>query len=155
MSDEIARAFDFIGGSRDARLNAESVQQHYEHLHVSVTMDEARTAVRGLQSDDDETVNLTKFLCWWNSTSHAFARRKLTSVINKCQEHVKYLPGVTLGHHLTAMPDLSEAVADATLLIFVTPHQFIKGLCGQIRPSLSPGAKAISHHWHGRDARRL
>ena len=44
MSDEIARAFAFIGGSTDAPLNAESVQQLREHLLVSVTMDEARTA---------------------------------------------------------------------------------------------------------------
>ena len=44
VSDEIVCAFAFIDGSRDARLNAECVQQLREHLLVSVTMDEARTA---------------------------------------------------------------------------------------------------------------
>ena len=60
-----------------------------------------------------------------------------------------------LGHNLKAMPGLSDAVADVTLLIFVTPHQLIKGLCGQIWPSLSPGAKAISLTKGMDDARRL
>ena len=106
---------------------------------------------RGLQSDDDETVNLTESMRWWSSTSHASSRRKLTGGVNKCQENVKSIAGVTLGHNLKAMPGLSEAVADATLLIFVTPHQLIKGLRGQIQPSLSPGAHGhVSHQGHGR-----
>ena len=76
-------------------------------------------------------------------------------MVNKCQENVKSIAGVRLGHNLKAMPGLSEAVADATLLIFVTLHQLIKGLRGQIQPSLSPGAKAISLTKGMDDSRRL
>jgi len=66
----------------------------------------------------------------------------LSSIINKKRENVKYLPGIDLGPNIRAVPDLSEATSDASLLIFVTPHQFIKGLCSQIK--MAPGAKAIS-----------
>lgn len=69
---------------------------------------------------------------------------KLSGVINETGENVKYLPGVNLGKNLQAVPDLQEAVDGSTLLVFVTPHQFIKGICGTIKPALAPGATAIS-----------
>lgn len=47
----------------------------------------------------------------------------LTTVINREHENVKYLPGVKLPHNVTAEGDLAEAVKDATILIFVLPHQ--------------------------------
>merc|ERR1712136_348305 len=108
---------DFIGGSRNARLNAQSVQRLCEHLRIHELVD-------GEQP------------CFFNEE------------VDKCDQQLprkcQYLPGVKLGHNLKALPDLSQAVEGATLLIFVTPHQFIKGLCGEILPSLSPGARAIS-----------
>lgn len=69
---------------------------------------------------------------------------KLSEIINTKHENVKYLPGINLGSNLRAEPDLSEAVSGASMLIFVTPHQFIKGLCPTIKSAMEPGARAIS-----------
>jgi len=70
--------------------------------------------------------------------------RKLTEIINTEHENVKYLPGIPLPHNVVADPDLLTSVKGATLLIFVLPHQFIKGVCGRIKESLEPGTRAIS-----------
>ena len=85
------------------------------------------TAVRGLQSDDDETVNLTDFAMWSTSV------KKMSCVL------LKDAPAQLEGH-----AQFVVAVADATLLICVTPHQLIERLCGQVWPSLSPVLKAVS-----------
>jgi glycerol-3-phosphate dehydrogenase (NAD+) len=71
---------------------------------------------------------------------------KLTDVINREHENVKYLPGVPLGANITAVPNLLDAVRGASLLVFVTPHQFIKGLCREIKASnvLADDACAVS-----------
>ena len=39
---------------------------------------------------------------------------------------------------------VSEQHQGATMLIFVTPHQFVKGLCPKIKPVMGSGAKALS-----------
>lgn len=44
-----------------------------------------------------------------------------------------------------AVPDLAEAAKDATLLVFVLPHQFVGRTCEQLKTAaLGPGARAIS-----------
>ena len=58
--------------------------------------------------------------------------RKLSEVINETKENPKYLPGVSLGDTLTAVPDLAEAVKDADVLVFCAPHQFVHGVCKQL-----------------------
>jgi glycerol-3-phosphate dehydrogenase (NAD+) len=50
---------------------------------------------------------------------------KLTDIINTKHENVKYLPGIQLPENVVAIPDLKEAAKDATLLVFVVPHQVI------------------------------
>ncbi|CAN0492361.1 unnamed protein product, partial [Hapterophycus canaliculatus] len=47
----------------------------------------------------------------------------LTEVINTEHENVKYLPGVKLPDNIVAEGDLALAVKDATIVIFVLPHQ--------------------------------
>lgn len=71
-------------------------------------------------------------------------KRKLTEVINEKHENTKYLPGVPLPKHLIANPSVTESVKDSTILIFNLPHQFIKGLCKQIKGSIAPYARGIS-----------
>ncbi|KAG8442900.1 hypothetical protein GDO86_011636 [Hymenochirus boettgeri] len=58
--------------------------------------------------------------------------RKLTEIINTEHENVKYLPGHKLPENVVAVPDLSDAVKEADLLIFVIPHQFIHKVCQEI-----------------------
>ncbi|EFJ07277.1 hypothetical protein SELMODRAFT_451466 [Selaginella moellendorffii] len=69
---------------------------------------------------------------------------KLSQVINREKENVKYLPGVKLGSNVVAVPDLLNAVADATMLVFVTPHQFIEGICNRLKGNIRQNAIAIS-----------
>ncbi|KAI5084270.1 hypothetical protein GOP47_0000439 [Adiantum capillus-veneris] len=70
--------------------------------------------------------------------------QKLTDVINATHENVKYLPNIKLGLNVVADPDLHNAVKDATMLIFVTPHQFVDGICKRLQGKVRQDAKAIS-----------
>lgn len=49
--------------------------------------------------------------------------RNLTDIINEKHVNVKYLPDITLGYNVVAVPDIVETVKDATAIIFVMPHQ--------------------------------
>ena len=71
---------------------------------------------------------------------------KLSEVFNATHQNQKYLPDVTLPSNLRAVPDLVQACADASHLIFVVPHQFLHRTCDTIANAhvLKPGAKAIS-----------
>ncbi|XP_023735218.1 glycerol-3-phosphate dehydrogenase [NAD(+)] [Lactuca sativa] len=69
---------------------------------------------------------------------------KLTDVINQTNENVKYLPGIKLGHNVVADPDLENAVRDANMLVFVTPHQFMEGICKKLIGKIRSDAQAIS-----------
>ena len=62
---------------------------------------------------------------------------KLTDIINTRHENVKYLPNIRLPTNIVAVPDLAEACRDATVLIFVLPHQFL--------PKLLPTIRAVVH----------
>ena len=70
--------------------------------------------------------------------------RKLTEIINEQHENVKYLPGVKLPENVVAVADLAEACKDATLLIFVLPHQFLPRLLPTIRESAHPSCRGVS-----------
>lgn len=70
--------------------------------------------------------------------------RKLTEIINKEHENVKYLPGHTLPKNVVAVADVVEASAGADVFIFVIPHQFITRICDQIVGHIKPGAFGIS-----------
>jgi len=70
--------------------------------------------------------------------------RKLTEIINTDHENVKYLPGRILPKNVIAIPDITAAAADADILIFVLPHQFIKRACAPLVGKLKPGASGLS-----------
>jgi glycerol-3-phosphate dehydrogenase (NAD+) len=70
--------------------------------------------------------------------------QKLTKLINELHENVKYLPGIPLPHNVVANPSITDAVKDSTILIFNLPHQFIVGLCKQMRGHILPYARGIS-----------
>ncbi|KAK8958147.1 Glycerol-3-phosphate dehydrogenase [NAD(+)] [Platanthera guangdongensis] len=59
-------------------------------------------------------------------------------------ENVKYLPGVKLGKNVVADPDLENAVREANMLVFVTPHQFMEGICKMLVGKIRPEAEGIS-----------
>ena len=70
--------------------------------------------------------------------------QKLTKLINQFHENVKYLPGIALPHNLYANPSLHDSVKDSTILIFNLPHQFIGGLCDQMKGHIVPYARGVS-----------
>lgn len=70
--------------------------------------------------------------------------QKLTEVINRTNENVKYLPGIRLPSNLHANPSVEDAVKDATILVFNLPHQFILKTCEQIKGKILPYARGIS-----------
>lgn len=70
--------------------------------------------------------------------------QKLTEVINKYHENVKYLPNVALPSNIIANPSLPSAVENSTILVFNLPHQFIRNACKGIRGSILPFARGIS-----------
>jgi glycerol-3-phosphate dehydrogenase (NAD+) len=70
--------------------------------------------------------------------------RKLTDIINTEHENVRYLPGIKIPENVYAEADLLKAVEGATILVFVVPHQFVRGICEKLRGNIRPDAKAIS-----------
>uniref|UniRef100_A0A8D0HKN5 Glycerol-3-phosphate dehydrogenase [NAD(+)] n=1 Tax=Sphenodon punctatus TaxID=8508 RepID=A0A8D0HKN5_SPHPU len=70
--------------------------------------------------------------------------KKLTEIINKEHENVKYLPGHKLPKNVVAVADAAEAATGADILIFVIPHQFITRTCDQIAGHVKSGAFGIS-----------
>ena len=92
-------------------------------------------------SDVDSTVHLwvyEEMVKVPDATNGNLIERKLSEVINERNENVKYLPGVKLPKNVIAEPDLATACQNATLLIFVMPHQFLPPVLPTIRESVHP-----------------
>lgn len=70
--------------------------------------------------------------------------QRLTEIINKTHENVKYLPGHKLPENVKAVPDVVEAAKDADILVFVVPHQFIRTLCRAMLGKIKPTAVGLS-----------
>lgn len=93
----------------------------------------------------EEETSLSKDSKHYDASSDLCTKpQKLTRLINHFHENVKYLPGIALPHNVIANPSLTDAVKDSTILVFNLPHQFIEGLCGQLRGHIVPYARGIS-----------
>jgi len=73
-----------------------------------------------------------------------FEGKKLSEIFNSTHENPKYLPGIQIDSNVLAVTDLVESVKNATVLVFVLPHQFLKRTCATIKPHLPSNAKAVS-----------
>ena len=51
--------------------------------------------------------------------------------------------GIKFTDNVVADPDLASACTDATLLVFVLPHQFLGKICPQMT-TMAPGCRCIS-----------
>ncbi|XP_022774326.1 glycerol-3-phosphate dehydrogenase [NAD(+)] 1, chloroplastic-like isoform X2 [Durio zibethinus] len=80
----------------------------------------------------------------WVFEETLLSGEKLTDVINRTNENVKYLPGIKLGKNVIADPDIHNAVKDANMLVFVIPHQFMDGICKSLIDKVRGDAEAIS-----------
>lgn len=94
--------------------------------------------VRELKGEYDE-----KILMWCKEETLDDGQ-KLTDVINKEHENVKYLPDQKIPENVVAVPDLGEAVKDADILIFVIPHQFVKKTCEELKGKIKKDAFALT-----------
>jgi glycerol-3-phosphate dehydrogenase (NAD+) len=73
--------------------------------------------------------------------------KKLTDVINKTHMNSRYLPDVLLPENLVATPKLADVVKDATVIIMVTPHQFLHTVISELQRkpgTITPGARCVS-----------
>lgn len=68
----------------------------------------------------------------------------LSEIINARHENIKYLKGIKLPENVLAVPDLVQAAEEASILVFVLPHQFVKRACQTLKGRVSDSAKAIS-----------
>jgi len=70
--------------------------------------------------------------------------KPLTDIINETNENVKYLKGAKFTPNVVASPDISDAVAGATMICFCLPHQFLKPMVPAIKAAAAPGVKILS-----------
>merc|ERR1719204_2116361 len=69
---------------------------------------------------------------------------KLTEVINTTHENPKYLPGVHLGSNIVENADLKDSCTGADIVVFISPHQFLEKICGEIKDVIKPGAIGVT-----------
>ncbi|KAK7092491.1 hypothetical protein V1264_008229 [Littorina saxatilis] len=70
--------------------------------------------------------------------------KKLTEIINTKHQNVKYLPDIALPENVVAIPDVKDAAKDADILVFVLPHQFVRGVCNQLKDKMKEGTVAVT-----------
>lgn len=69
---------------------------------------------------------------------------KLTEIINKSHENIRYLPGIKLPRNLVANASITDTVREADILIFNIPHQFLPHIVEELKGHIKPGTRAIS-----------
>ncbi|KAI9856156.1 MAG: glycerol-3-phosphate dehydrogenase [Vezdaea acicularis] len=93
----------------------------------------------------EETINLAKTSKRYDASSPLSTEpQKLTVLINTLHENVKYLPDIPLPTNVIANPSLKDAVHNSTILVFNLPHQFIGGICNQLKGNILPYARGVS-----------
>lgn len=121
-------------GSAIAKIVAENAKEHPELFEEDVQM---------WVYEEELTVPTTS-KHYDPGSKFSTQPHKLTRLINHFHENVKYLPGIALPSNLVANPSLRESVHDSTILVFNLPHQFIGGLCDEMKDHILPYARGIS-----------
>ncbi|KAK9771332.1 putative Glycerol-3-phosphate dehydrogenase [NAD(+)] [Seiridium cardinale] len=119
-------------GSTVAKIVAENTKEHPDIFEEEVQM-----------WVYEEEVTISKDSPHYDP-SIGDAPQKLTDVINKCHENVKYLPNIKLPANLKANPSVVDAAKDSSILIFNLPHQFIHRVSSQLKGHILPFARGIS-----------
>ncbi|GAM85209.1 hypothetical protein ANO11243_032130 [Dothideomycetidae sp. 11243] len=121
-------------GTTIAKVIAENALEHGELFEEEVRMwvfEEQVTIPKDSPSYDPGSELCTK-------------PQKLTFIINRLKENVKYLPGVRLPKNLIADASIEDTVKDATILVFNLPHQFINNTCDSLKGKVLPYARGVS-----------
>jgi glycerol-3-phosphate dehydrogenase (NAD+) len=121
-------------GSAIAKIVAENAKEHSSLFEPEVQM-----------WVFEEEVTIPKQSKHYDAGSELSSKpQKITELINKLHENVKYLPGVPLPENIVANPSIQDAVKDSTILVFNLPHQFIEKTCEQLRGHIVPFARGVS-----------
>lgn len=121
-------------GSAIAKIVAENAKEHSDLFEPEVQM-----------WVFEEDVTIPKESKHYDAASELSKKpQKITDLINRLHENVKYLPGVPLPENIVANPSIQEAVKDSTILVFNLPHQFIEKTCEQLKDHIVPFARGIS-----------
>lgn len=121
-------------GSAIAKIVAENTREHADLFEPDVQMwvyEEETTVPKASKHYDPSSEYSTK-------------TQKLTTLINHFHENVKYLPDIALPTNIIANPSLQESVEGSSILVFNLPHQFIGGLCDQMKGHIVPYARGVS-----------
>lgn len=121
-------------GSAIAKIVAENTREHPNLFEPDVQMwvyEEETTVPKASKHYDPSSEYSTK-------------AQKLTTLINHFHENVKYLPDIALPTNIVANPSLQESVEGSSILVFNLPHQFIGGLCDQMKGHIVPYARGVS-----------
>ncbi|KAI9728920.1 MAG: glycerol-3-phosphate dehydrogenase [Chrysothrix sp. TS-e1954] len=121
-------------GSAIAKIVAENTRTNSDVFEPEVQMwvyEEEVTVTRGSKHYDPGSELSVK-------------PQKLTAIINRLHENVRYLPNIPLPDNIVANPSLTDSVKDSTILIFNLPHQFIAKTCETLRGNILPYARGIS-----------
>lgn len=121
-------------GSAIAKIVAENTKEHPHLFEPDVQMwvyEEETTIPKASKHYDPSSEYSTK-------------TQKLTTLINHFHENVKYLPDIALPTNIIANPSLQESVEGSSILVFNLPHQFIGGLCDQMKGHILPYARGVS-----------
>lgn len=124
----------FWRGSAIAKIVAENTKEHSDLFEADVQMwvyEEELTVPKTSKHYDPSSALSTE-------------KQKLTHLINHFHENVKYLPDIALPKNLFANPSLKDSVQGSSILIFNLPHQFISGLCDQMKGHIVPYARGVS-----------
>jgi len=70
--------------------------------------------------------------------------KPLTEVINDMNQNPIYLAGIDLPTSIVAQPDIKMAVTDATMLVFVIPHNFLAPMVPKMAGAFTQDAVGIS-----------
>src|SRR2546430_2007776 len=84
---------------------------------------------------------LARLLAEHESSVALWARRPdLCAAIRETGENARYLPDVKLPPNLTCVDDLSEALREANLVVFVVPSHATREVARAAAPHLDPAA---------------
>ncbi|XP_021594720.1 glycerol-3-phosphate dehydrogenase [NAD(+)] isoform X2 [Manihot esculenta] len=129
---------------RNAFTNVASAASHISRVTVVGSGNWGSVAAKLIASNTLKLPSFHDEVRMWVFEETLPTGEKLTDVINRTNENVKYLPGIKLGKNVIADPDLDNAVRDANMLVFVTPHQFMEGICKRLVGKVKEGVEAIS-----------
>jgi glycerol-3-phosphate dehydrogenase (NAD+) len=119
-------------GSTIAKIVAENTKEHPETFEENVQM-----------WVYEEDVSIPKDSKHYEESTGDKAQ-KLTEIINKYHENVKYLPNIALPKNIVANSSVEDAVKDSSILIFNLPHQFIGRISKQLEGKILPFARGVS-----------